>query len=398
MQKAAMKILMLAVAVALIIAMTACKTEKKDDTAVGNKTDQIDQTDNTDQTSGDVIKIGVLVPLTDSEAYYGNDMFNSYKLAAEEINDEGGILGKKIEFFEADDACNANTASLAATKIISQGVDFVIGGYCSGATIPALQLFNDENLIMLISAANSTRITELGLTQSFMLNSPGSHAVITLADLCKSLGAANVALIHQGDDYTQNLSDLCQDYLPTQGIAIASVDVMEQKQADVSAIVTSILNSGADFVYWCGYHADGSNMIKQLLAGGYTGYICVGDGSASVELIEACGEAGEGVYLTSPPFVRFAEGGEKFMNSYRAKYGVEPGTYATLAYDTVYLLKNAVESVGTTDFEAVRDAIQNIEYKGLSGFIKFTPDRELEISNFMVLQIQDGDFALVELN
>jgi branched-chain amino acid transport system substrate-binding protein len=250
---------------------------------------------------------------------------------------------------------------------------------------------------MLISAANSTDITKLGLGQTFMLNSPGTHAAVTLTNLCEWLGTQKVALIHQGDAYTKNLSDIVEATLPQHGIEIATVQVMEKNTPDVSAIVTAIRNSGADFVYWCGYHADGSNVIKQLRQGGYTGEIAVGDGSASVELIEACGPAGEGVYVTSPPFVEFAEGGEKFVADYNAKFGMDPGTYATLCYDTIYVLKSAIESVGSLGLDEVRDAIAGIEYHGLSGLIKFTPERELAVSNFIILQIVDGTFVLVTL-
>jgi len=345
----------------------------------------------------DDITIGVMVPTSGSEAYYGNDMYQSYQLAVKEINDSGGILGRKLALFLADDGCDPNMASQAASKIISHGVDFVVGGYCSGSTIPALQQYYDANLIMLVSAANSTQITELGLNQTFMINSPGTHALLTLTDLCKSLGTKSVALIHQGDAYTKNLSDLCEAGLPKSGIAIATVQVMEKGAADVSAIVTAIRNSGADFVYWCGYHADGSNVIKQLRQGGYTGVIAVGDGSASVELIQACGPAGEGVYVTSPPFVEFAKGGEQFVAAYKAMFNMDPGTYATLCYDTIYMLKKAIENANSFETDKVRDAIQNIEYQGLSGFIKFTPDREPAVSNFIILQIENGAFKLVTL-
>jgi branched-chain amino acid transport system substrate-binding protein len=302
-----------------------------------------------------------------------------------------------LALYEADDGCDPNMATQAASKIIANGVDFVVGGYGSGATIPTLQQFYDENLMMLISCANSTEITKLGLNQSFMINSPGTHAVVTLTDLCKSLGSQKVALIHQGDAYTKNLSDICEEQLPKSGIEIATVQVMEKNAPDVSAIVTAIRNSSADFVYWCGYHADGSNVIKQLRRGGYTGDIAVGDGSASVELITACGADGEGVYVTSPPFVEFADGGEKFLTDYKAKFGIDPGTYATLCYDTIYILKDAIEKAKTIDTAKVRDAVQSIEYKGLSGLIKFTPERELAVSNFIILQIQNGAFKLVTL-
>jgi len=351
--------------------------------------------------SNDDITIGVLVPTSGSEAYYGTDMMQSYQLAVSEINETGGILGRKLELFQADDGCDATMASSAASRIVAEDVDFVVGGYCSGATIPALQQFYDANLIMLISAANSTDITAQGFTQSFMINSPGTHALLTLIDLLNYVGAQNIALIHQGDAYTQNLSDLCEAGLPPAGFNVVAVEMMEKGAADVSAIVTSIRNSGADFVYWCGYHADGSNVIRQLRRGGFEGNIAVGDGSASPELITAAGPEGEGVFVTSPPFVEFADGGQKFVTDYRAFHGFDPndasfpGAYATLAYDTIYLLKKAIETADSFELEPVRNALQGIEYQGLSGLIKFTPEREPALSNFIILQIENGAFKKI---
>ena len=346
--------------------------------------------------SNDIV-IGVLSPTSGSEAYYGNDMLQSYQLAVDEINAAGGVLGRQLTLYPADDACDSNTASQAASKIVSNKVDFVVGGYCSGATISTLQQFFDAKLLMLISAANSTDITALGLSQTFMLNGTAEHAAVTVTDLCKYLGSTKIALIHQGDAYTKNLSDTCERVLPQNGFEIATIQVMEKGAPDVSAIVTAVRNSGADFVYWCGYHADGSNVIKQLRQGGYDGEIAVGDGSASVELIEACGPAGEGVYVTSPPYVGFTAGGGKFIEDYKAKFNMEPGTYATLCYDTIYILKEAIEKAGSLDMEKVRDNIQTIEHDGLSGFTKFTSDRELAVSNFIVIQIKNGEFQLITL-
>ena len=351
--------------------------------------------------SGSDIVIGVLVPTSGDEAYYGTDMMQSYQLAVHEINNAGGVLGRNLRLFQADDGCDANMASSAASRIVAEEVDFVVGGYCSGATIVTLQQFSDANLLMLISAANSTDITRQGFTRAFMVNSTASHAVLTLIELLKFVGAENIALIHQGCSYSKNLSDLCKEGLPPHGFNIVAEELMERNATDVSAIVTSIRNSGADFVYWCGYHADGSTVIKQLRQGGYEGHIGVGDGSASPELILAAGPDGEGVFVTSPPFAVFAPGGDAFVSAYRAFHKMDstdttfPGPYATLAYDTIYLLKTAIEKVGTTDTEAVRRALQDIEFQGLSGFIKFTPEREPVLSNFIILQIDDEEFKKI---
>ena len=347
-----------------------------------------------DRDSG-TIKIGVLVPISGSEAYYGNDMYNAYSLAVDHVNAQGGVLGRRLELLPAaDDGCDALMAAQAATTITSQRPDFVVGGYCSGATIPALQEFYDKNLVMLISAANSTRITDLGLNQTFMINSPGSHAIDSLITLMKSLGVTRVGVIHQGDDYTQNLSDLCNQKLPPAGFRIVATEVMEKGAPDISAIVTSLRNSGAEFIYWCGYFADGGNAIRQLRQGGYTGYICCGDGSASTELIPAAGPAGEGVFVTSPPYIQFAEGGEAFMSAYQAKYRQAPDAYAPLSYDTIMVLKTAIERAGTTDYAKVRDEVQRINYRGLSGLISFAPNRELATSNFIIIQIKNGEYVL----
>ena len=376
-------IALLAVAALLLTALAGCTTKPEGGGDNENESKPI--------------TIGVLAPLSGTETYYGKDMLQSYQLAVEEINAAGGVLGRDLVLYEADDGADPLMATQAASKIISKGVDFVIGGYASGAIIPTMQLFFDEDLLLLISCANSTNITKLGLNQSFMINSPGTHAVVTLAELLKSLESKKVALIHQGDDYTKNLADICQQELPKSGFEIVDVEIMEKNTPDVSAIVTAIRNSGADFVYWCGYHADGSNVIKQLRRGGFEGNIAVGDGSASPDLITACGADGEGVYVTSPPFVEFSEGGGEFIAAYEAKFGMGPGNYATLSYDTVYLLKEAIEKAGALETAKVRDAVQAIEYKGLSGLIKFTPERELAVSNFIILQIEDGKFKLVEV-
>jgi len=342
-----------------------------------------------------VIKIGVLVPVSGSEAYYGNDMYNSYALAVDHVNAAGGVLGRKLQLLApADDGCDALMAAQAATMITSQNPHFVVGGYCSGATIPALQEFYDKNLVMLISAANSTRITDLGLRQTFMINSPGTHQVDSLILLLNSLGVKKVATIHQGDDYTQNLSDICYAKLPPAGFEMVATEVMEKGAPDVSAIVTAIRNSQAELVYWCGYFADGGNVIRQLRQGGYTGYICAGDGSASTELITACGPAGEGVFVTSPPYVEFSEGGGEFLAAYRAKYNQEPDAYATLCYDTIMVLKTALDQAGSIEMEKVRDKLQGVSYRGLSGLISFAPNRELANSNFILIQIKNGVYTL----
>ena len=341
------------------------------------------------------IWIGMILPLSGDHASFGMDMRNAYRLAVDEINAAGGVLGKQLRLIEADEGSSALTSPQAAELLISRGVDFVVGGYASGVIMPTLRQFYDEGLLMLVTASNSTDITALGFNQTFMLNSPGTHAALTLTELLSALGSESVALVHQGDAFTRNLSDIMERELPRYGFEIATVQVMDVGTPDVGAIVTTINASGADFVYWCGYYSDGARIIRQLRAGGFTGHIAVADGSASANLIEFSGRDGEGVFVTSPPFVSFVPGGDEFIANYRERFGEEPGPFATLAYDAIYLLKDAILRADSLETEAVRDAVQTNEFVGLSGSKRFTPYREPYYSNFITMQIINGEFVLI---
>ena len=345
---------------------------------------------------GETLKIGALLPMTGSEATYGADMLNSYKMAIDEINAEGGVLGYYLSIFQEDDACDADTAATAGQKILSANPDFIVGGYCSGATIPALTPFKNADKLMLISAANSTKITELGLPQTFMVNSPGNHQIVKFIELLTKLKSKNVAIIHQGDDYTKNLSDLCDEMLAPAGFTIVTTDVMAKGEPDVSPIVNKIVAAKADMVLWCGYYADGSNVIKQLRNGGYTGDICCGDGSSDTKLIEGSGLQGDGAYVLSPPYVNFVEGGQGYIDKYNKLYNADPGPYSTLCYDTIMLLVDGIKRANSIETEAVAAAIAGNKYKGLSGDLSFADDHTLIKSNFIVLKINadKGEFDL----
>jgi len=347
------------------------------------------------------IVIGVLVPTSGDDADTGKDMMQAYQLAVSEINKAGGVLGRNLRLFQADDGSEAGMASVAASKIITEGVDFVVGGYNSGATLITLQQFSDANLLMLITAANGADITRQGFNRAFMVNSPATHIVLTLIDLLNFTGAHNIAIIHRGSSYSQNLSDLCEAGLPGAGFNIAAIETLNGNAANISNAVASVLSTDIDFVFWCGDYEDGADVIRTLRHSGYEGHVGVSDASATPALIEAAGFEGDRVFIISPPHAAYIHGAEAFVLAYRAFHKMNPddetfpGAYALLAYDTIYLLKTAIERVGTTETEAVRNAMQNIEFQGLSGIFKFTPDRERTQSSFILMQIDYDEFIRV---
>ena len=341
--------------------------------------------------------IGVMVPVTGSEATYGKDMENAVKIAVDEINEKGGLLGKKVVLTLGDDGCDPQMASAAASKLVSSEVVAVVGGYCSGATLPTLKIYADAMVPMVIPAANSTRIAEENPGWAFQINSPGYHQAEKATSWFETLGSTKLALVHQGDGFSEDLAQLTQKAWQDKGHEVVAYEVVNKGEQDFSALVTKIRSAGADVVYWTAYHADGALLIRQLKQGGFQGEIVVGDGSSSAELLEIAGPAGEGVYCTSPPVVDFLPAAKSFIEKYVATYNQAPGPYSGLSYDAMNLLASAIEKAGSTDTDAIRQVLDETkDFPTLSGKITFTPEKTLVESNFIMLKGEGGKWVLAE--
>jgi len=311
------------------------------------------------------------VPTTGSEATYGQDMANAIDLAIGEINAKGGVLGKQLASTVGDDACDAQQAVNAASKLASSGVVGIVGGYCSGATIPTLQIFGDAKLPMIIPAANSTKLIPANPGNAFMINSTGNDQVAKAIEYFNAHGVNSIAIVNQGDAYSQDLADLTRKNWEESG--------------------------KTDAVFWTAYYADGGLLIRQLRERGYQGIIAVGDGSNSPELFKIAGPAAEGVIAFSNPTAEFLPEAKAFADAYQAKYGTAPGPYSTLSYDAMNLLAAAIAAAGSTDSAAVIAALQASDFTAaISGPISFTPEKTLARSNFVVLEGKGGAWALAQ--
>lgn len=345
--------------------------------------------------SGGEIKIGLPLPMTGSEATYGKDMENAIKMAVAEINAKGGINGKQLVTVTGDDACDPQQATAAANKLVSEGVVAIVGGYCSGAVVPTLTIYNEKNLPFIVEAANSSKIAAQNPGNTFEINGTAVHQTQKAVELFKKLGATKVAIVEQGDAYSSDLAKQAETAWKAAGNTVVSHDVTTKGEQDFSSLVTSLKSKNADLVFWTAYYADGALLIKQLRQGGYKGSIVVGDGSSDPKLIQMSGAAGEGTYVLSPPVAEYLPAAKAFADAYKAKYNQTPGAYAPLAYDGINLLADALKRAGSTDGKAIIKALNDSkDFPGLAGKVSFAADKTLKESNFIVLQIKGGKFVL----
>ncbi|MFI0452725.1 branched-chain amino acid ABC transporter substrate-binding protein [Actinomadura sp. 6N118] len=343
------------------------------------------------------ILLGMGIPLSGSSADIGPYMKNGAQLAIDEINAKGGVLGRKLQLRAEDDACDPKTAVAAANKLVAAGVAVSVGGYCSGATLPTLPVFDRAKIPMIIPAANSSELVEQKLKHIFLINGTGDQqAAAGIAWMTKS-GAKKVAVMDDNTSYSKDIAVRTAAELDKPGgpdkAGVASVNPGE---SDYSANVTTVLRSNPDFIYWTGYYQEGGLLLRQLRQAGYKGRFMVGDGSVDAKMIKIAGDkTAEGTYATMTQTPDTVEGAEGWIASYKQKFGAAPGPYSTQSYDAVRVAAEAIKNAGGSDGDKITSALEAINGLRLfSGPLKFTPQHTISNGGFVILVVKGGKFAL----
>jgi len=347
--------------------------------------------------SGDTITLGMVVPLTGSSAAIGPYMQNGAQLAINEINDAGGVLGKKLQLEVQDGACDSKSASTAANKLVSDKVTVSVGGYCSGATLPTLPIFNNANIPMIIPAANSDDLVNQKLPLVFLINGTGTQQAAAAMKFMTKENAKKVALMDDSTSYSTNITKNVAALMKkdSSGPQQAIHESVTAGESDYSANVNAVIKASPDFVYWTGYYQEGGLIIKQLRQAGYTGKIMVADGSVDAKLIQIAGQANaQGVFATMTQTPETIPDGAAWIAKYKKAFDNKaPGPYSTQSYDAVRVAAEAIKNANSTDGKAIATALEKIDgFKLFSGPLKFTPEHTLSSGGFLILVVKGDKF------
>ncbi|MDR2380117.1 MAG: branched-chain amino acid ABC transporter substrate-binding protein [Bifidobacteriaceae bacterium] len=343
------------------------------------------------------IKLGLLAPFTGSEAAFGPYLENGAKLAIKEINEAGGVLGRQLELIAEDDACDPTAAVAGANKLVTAGVVASVGGYCSGATIPTVDIFAEAKIPMVIPAANANDL--VGMNKfNFMINGTGAQQAATVLAYAEHEKLSKVAVLDDNSAYAKDLAKSFVEQATAAGtVQIVLEESVNPDESDYSANVNNVINAAPDLVFWSGYYQEGGLIAKQLHAAGYAGAYLVGDGSVDAKLAEIAGaDAAKGIVGTFTQTPDMLQGEDKWLADYSALAGAAPGPYTTQAYDAVRVVAEAIKNAGSTDGEKVVAALEAIDgFDLFSGPLKFTAEHTLSEGGFVVVEITDsGEFQL----
>jgi len=335
-------------------------------------------------------------PLSGDNKQLGINMDNAVQLAIEQANADGD-LPFTLKYANADDGGDPAKAPTAAQKLIDDSsVVAVVGPAFSGATAAAEPLFTQANLISVSPSATRADLTGLGFKTFVRVITGDTIQGTKVADyLAKALEVKKVYVVDDKSAYGAGLTKFVKDQLKANDVEVVSEGIAPTK--DYSALATKVKGSGADALYYGGYYAEFALMTKALKAAGYQGVLASDDGVKDDQYIKQGGTATEGVYMSCAcgP-AEESDAAKSFATDYKAKFGVDPGTYSGEAFDATNAIIQAMKDIdGDITREAVVDAVKKVEHEGVTHTIKFDDKGEGGTGDIFIYQVKSGKIELL---
>ena len=351
-----------------------------------------------EEAKGEII-LGVGGAHSGDLASYGLPSINAAELVAADINAAGGIDGMMVKVMPQDDQCKPEVATSAATKLLSEGVNVVLGHICSGATKAALPIYLDSKIVVMSPSATNPPLTQSGEYPNFFrtIASDDAQAALGVAFAAETLGLKNIAVIHDKGDYGKGFATFAQQFIgETDGVEVALFEGVTPGAVDYSAVVQKIKNSGADGVIFGGYHPEASKIVAQMRKKGLDIPFISDDGVKDDTFIKVAGEYSEGVYASGPKDFSDNPLYVKALADHKAKYGAEPGPFFPEAYSAAMALLNAIDVADSTEYDAIIDALHTSYVETPVGKIKFDAKGDAEGVGFSMYQVQDGKYVEIK--
>jgi branched-chain amino acid transport system substrate-binding protein len=346
----------------------------------------------------ETIKIGVIQPLTGSVAYNGTSDVNGSKLAVEQRNAKGGVLGKKVELIIEDGTCNPAKSVNAAEKLVQRDkVPVLSGAFCSSATAAVMPVAANYKIPLVTGVSSAADLTERGNEWFFRATETDALLAKSFAKiLVEQLDLKKVAYIGVNDDWGRGGVEQFEKQMTALGAKTVMKDYFDHGTTDFYTLLTKLRSSGADGVFVAAETQDGSILVKQKSEFGLKMKM-FGVGSwATADFIKLTGPAGEGIYAAVPYAATMkTPKNEAFVKAYEAKYSEMPGKYGAAGYNAINIIMDAIERAGSTEPAKIRDALTKTDYEGPNGKFKFDAKNQAHGFTVVLVQLQAGKPVVV---
>lgn len=346
--------------------------------------------------AGDTIKFGVAGPHSGDLASYGLPSVNAAKIVVEKVNANGGINGKQIELMIEDDVCKPEVATNTATKLVSQGVDVVLGHICSGATKAALPIYTNADILVMSPSATNPGLTKSGNYPNFFrtIAPDDAQAKVDVEFALNELGYTKIAVVHDKGDYGKGFAEFARKYLEESGQAeVVLFEGVTPGAVDYSAVVQKIKRSGAEAVMFGGYHPEASKIISMMKKKRLDTAFISDDGVKDQTFIKVAGEDAEGAYASGPKDTAGNPLSKIAVQEHKDTFGSDHGAFYKNAYSAALAMVNAIEKAGSTDLADLKKVLQTEKVETPVGNIYFNEQGDAVGVGFSVYQVQNGVFV-----
>jgi len=336
----------------------------------------------------DTIKIALAGPTTGAVAQYGEMQIIGAKMAVEQINKAGGVIGKQLEAVVYDDACDPKQAVAVANKIVNDKIKYVVGHLCSSSTQPASDIYEDDGILMITAASTSPDITSRGYKLVFRTigldNMQGPTAGNYIAERIKP---SNVAVIHDKQQYGEGIATAVKETLESKGIQVGVFEGINAGDKDFSALIAKLKQANVDFVYYGGYHPELGLLLRQAREKSLDVKFMGPEGVGNKELSAIAGPASEGLLVTLPKSFDQDPKNQALVEAFKAKNEDPSGPFVFPAYAAVQVIAESIAKVGDdSDTAKVAAALRSNTFDTPTGTLAFDEKGDLKDFSFVVYE------------
>ncbi|MDE2594479.1 MAG: branched-chain amino acid ABC transporter substrate-binding protein [Burkholderiales bacterium] len=345
-----------------------------------------------------VIRIGHVAPVSGPQAHFGRDNENGARLAVDELNAQGVLIGgKKVKFelVAEDDAADPKQGTAAAQKLCDAKVNGVIGHLNSGTTLPAAKIYVACGLPMITPSATNPELTTLGYKNVYRMLANDNALGAGLARYARdTLKLKKVAIIDDRTAYGKGVSDVFARTAKELGLDVVSQQYTNDKAVDFMAILTAIKNKKPDGIFFGGMDPQAGPMLRQMQQLGMTKvYMFGGDGICTDKLMDLSSGAktlANVVCAVGGASLDKLPNGKTWRARYDAKFPGQFQVYSPYTYDATMVLVDAMKRANSADPKVYGPKLAESNYQGVTAKVVFEPNGELKNPAMTLYVYKDG--------
>ncbi len=333
------------------------------------------------------IKIAMVIPTTGALTQYGDMVKEGATTAVEMTNAAGGINGKKIELVAVDDACEPKQGPVAANRVVNSKIGYVIGPVCSGASIAAAPVYNNEGVVVVTPSATSPALTD-GKNYQFIFRTIGrddQQGPSAAKFIINQAKPKKVAVLHDKQSYGQGIASSVRDDLKKANVDVALFEGINAGDSDYSAVITKLKSAGIDFVYFGGYHPEMGLLLRQAAEQGLKVRMMGPEGVGNPEVNAIAGNAVEGMLVTLPADFAANPKNAAVVTAFKDKKRNAGGAFQLTSFAAAQSLIAAIKAAGDNPTK-VAEYLHKSTVDTVLGPISWNKQGDLNSFDFQVFQ------------